>query len=86
MTRLTALRVVVQLAKADGLKVIASAGTPNKLEFLRSIGADVVFNYRETSVDSVLKEHGPVDMCVCSHFHIWILSSKDTGTTSEARC
>jgi len=56
--------LVVQLAKLDGLKVIGSAGQEEKLNFLREIGTDVAFNYKEQSIDSVLKEHGPVDMYV----------------------
>ncbi|KAF8641658.1 hypothetical protein AX14_009854, partial [Amanita brunnescens Koide BX004] len=39
---------VIQLAKRDGLKVIASAGSPEKIEFIKSIGADVAFNYKQT--------------------------------------
>ena len=35
----------VQLAKALGARVIATAGSPEKLEFCRSIGADVAINY-----------------------------------------
>lgn len=54
--------MVVQLAKAEGLKVIGSAGSEDKLAFLRDIGADVVFNYKTTSIDAVLKEHGPIDI------------------------
>ncbi|KZV96086.1 NAD(P)-binding protein [Exidia glandulosa HHB12029] len=54
--------MVVQIAKADGLKVIASAGTESKLQFLRELGADVVFNYKTTNVEDVLKEHGPIDI------------------------
>jgi NADPH-dependent curcumin reductase CurA len=38
--------VVIQLAKRDGLKVVASAGSDKKVEFLRSLGADVAFNYK----------------------------------------
>jgi hypothetical protein len=41
-------RVVVQLAKLDGLKVIASAGSDEKVQFLKEIGADVAFNYKTT--------------------------------------
>ncbi|RPD54785.1 NAD(P)-binding protein [Lentinus tigrinus ALCF2SS1-7] len=54
--------IVVQLAKADGLKVIASAGSDEKCEFVRSLGADVVFNYKTTSTREVLKKEGPVQM------------------------
>ncbi|KAI0788267.1 NAD(P)-binding protein [Fomes fomentarius] len=55
-------RVVVQLAKADGLKVIASAGSDEKVEFVRSLGADVVFNYKTTSTKEVLAKEGPVNI------------------------
>ncbi|KZT03675.1 NAD-P-binding protein [Laetiporus sulphureus 93-53] len=45
---------VIQLAKAEGLKVIASAGFEDKIDFIRSLGADVAFNYRTTKVLDVL--------------------------------
>ncbi|KAI0711845.1 NAD(P)-binding protein [Cerioporus squamosus] len=54
--------IVVQLAKAEGLKVIASAGSEEKVEFVRSLGADVVFNYKTTSTREVLKKEGPVQI------------------------
>ncbi|KZV91805.1 alcohol dehydrogenase [Exidia glandulosa HHB12029] len=54
--------MVVQIAKAEGLKVIASAGQESKLDFLRQIGADVVFNYKTTDLATVLEEHGPIDI------------------------
>ena len=37
---------VVQLGKVAGATVIATAGTDEKLEFCRSLGADAVINYR----------------------------------------
>jgi NADPH2:quinone reductase len=46
----------VQLAGIDGARVIATAGSPEKLELCRSLGADVAINYRETDfVDAVLE-------------------------------
>jgi NADPH-dependent curcumin reductase CurA len=39
---------VIQLAKQDGMKVIASAGTDKKVEFMKSVGADIAFNYKTT--------------------------------------
>ncbi|MFI9558931.1 NAD(P)H-quinone oxidoreductase [Nonomuraea endophytica] len=39
--------MAIQLAKAFGSRVIATAGTPEKLERLRELGADEVINYRE---------------------------------------
>ncbi|TFK49753.1 alcohol dehydrogenase [Heliocybe sulcata] len=53
---------VVQLAKLDGLKVIASAGSDEKVEFLKSIGADVAFNYKTTSTSEVLEKEGGIDV------------------------
>ncbi|KAJ7187157.1 hypothetical protein C8R46DRAFT_1059018 [Mycena filopes] len=54
--------LVIQLAKAKGLKVIASAGADSKVEYMRSLGADVAFNYKTTPIVEVLKEHGPLDL------------------------
>lgn len=56
--------MVIQLAKRDGLKVIASAGSDEKVKFMKEIGADVAFNYKTTSTREVLEREGPVDMCV----------------------
>ncbi|KAK7459530.1 hypothetical protein VKT23_009513 [Stygiomarasmius scandens] len=56
---------VVQLAKMDGLKVIASVGSSDKAEIAKSVGADVVFNYKETSreqMEEILKKEGGVDV------------------------
>ena len=54
--------VVVQLAKMDGLKVIASSGSDEKAQFARECGADISFNYKTQSTEAILKEHGPIDM------------------------
>ena len=42
--------VVVQAAKAKGMTVIASAGGPEKCEFVRSLGADRVIDYKAGSI------------------------------------
>jgi NADPH-dependent curcumin reductase CurA len=55
-------RFVIQLAKLEGLKVIASAGSDDKVKFMKEIGADVAFNYKTTSTAEVLKREGPIDM------------------------
>ena len=39
----------VQLAKAFGATVIATAGTDEKVDFCRSLGADYGVNYRTTT-------------------------------------
>ncbi|KAG9084312.1 hypothetical protein FRC07_013673, partial [Ceratobasidium sp. 392] len=54
--------LVVQLSKAKGLKVIASASTDDKIQFLKSIGTDVAFNYKTDSVVDVLAKEGPIDL------------------------
>ncbi|KAF4622619.1 hypothetical protein D9613_009028 [Agrocybe pediades] len=54
--------LVVQLAKMDGLKVIGSAGSEEKLKFMKECGADVVFNYKTSKVADVLKKEGPIDI------------------------
>ncbi|KAF8881862.1 hypothetical protein BD779DRAFT_1675207 [Infundibulicybe gibba] len=56
--------LVIQLAKADGMKVIASAGSDEKVEFMKSIGADVAFNYKTTSTRAVLEKEGQL---TCMH-------------------
>ncbi|TCD62274.1 hypothetical protein EIP91_007113 [Steccherinum ochraceum] len=53
---------VVQLAKADGMKVIGSAGSDEKVQFLKSLGVDVAFNYKKTNTNEVLQKEGPIDV------------------------
>ena len=52
----------MQLAKAAGLRVIASAGSDEKVGFVSSIGADVAFNYKTTSTKEVLDKEGPINL------------------------
>ncbi len=48
--------MVVQMAKAAGAEVMASAGSPAKAEICRELGADNVVNYRTESIaESVLQ-------------------------------
>jgi NADPH:quinone reductase-like Zn-dependent oxidoreductase len=47
-------------SKTFRLKVIASAGADSKVEYMRSLGADVAFNYKTTPIAQVLEEHGPL--------------------------
>jgi len=42
--------VVVQVAKAKGMKVIASAGGAEKCDFVRSLGADEVIDYKSQPI------------------------------------
>ncbi|KAI0782984.1 hypothetical protein C8Q75DRAFT_737144 [Abortiporus biennis] len=54
--------LVIQLAKAQGLKVIASAGSEEKVAFIKKVGADVAFNYKTTDTNEVLKKEGPINI------------------------
>ena len=61
---LSSFSVAVQIAKAAGLKVIASAGSDEKVAYVKSLGTDVVFNYKTTKTADVLEKEGPIDMWV----------------------
>jgi NADPH-dependent curcumin reductase CurA len=50
------------------MKVIASAGSEEKVKFMQSIGADVAFNYKTTDTGAVLEKEGPIEVYVCP-FH-----------------
>ncbi|KAJ2784806.1 hypothetical protein GGI15_002133 [Coemansia interrupta] len=53
-------QMVVQLAKARGLRVIGAAGSNDKVDFVKSLGADVVFNYKTCgSLQKAIKEAAP---------------------------
>ncbi|CAE7153661.1 unnamed protein product [Rhizoctonia solani] len=54
--------LVAQLAKARGLKVIASAGSNDKVEAMKQKGVDVAFNYKVEDVAEVLAKEGPIDI------------------------
>jgi NADPH2:quinone reductase len=47
---------VLQLGKALGAKVIATAGTDDKVAFCKELGADHVINYRESSFAAEVEE------------------------------
>src|SRR5689334_1886750 len=51
--------VVVQVAKAKGMTVIGSAGGPEKCDFVRSLGADEVIDYRAGPVLKSLAAAAP---------------------------
>ncbi|KAJ6587620.1 hypothetical protein DFH09DRAFT_1427840, partial [Mycena vulgaris] len=54
--------MVIQLAKRDGLRVIASAGSDEKVAFIKEVGADVAFNYKTTNISEVLAREGPINV------------------------
>ncbi|MBL4721061.1 MAG: NAD(P)H-quinone oxidoreductase, partial [Alphaproteobacteria bacterium] len=46
----------IQLAKASGARVIATAGSDEKCEFCKSLGADLTINYRTEDWAAVVRE------------------------------
>ncbi|KIY64989.1 NAD(P)-binding protein [Cylindrobasidium torrendii FP15055 ss-10] len=64
MRLLTRPSLAIQLAKQAGSTVIASAGSESKLEYLRDLGADHVFNYQTDGYVHPLAKHGPVDIVI----------------------
>lgn len=55
-------QIVCQLAKREGLKVLASAGDDKKVKFLKEqLGVDVVWNYKTESTEEFLKAN-PFDI------------------------
>ncbi|KAJ7582224.1 hypothetical protein C8J56DRAFT_1029082 [Mycena floridula] len=48
--------------KLDGLKVIASASSDEKVDFMKFLGIDVAFNYKTTDTAAVLAKEGPLDI------------------------
>ena len=50
---------VVQMAKAIGARVITTAGSPQKLNLCRELGADLALNYKTDDVDARIKEFAP---------------------------
>jgi len=51
--------MVVQMAKAAGGRVITTAGSDEKVEACRQLGADVVINYRTQDEEAATREAAP---------------------------
>jgi NADPH:quinone reductase len=51
--------MVVQMAKAAGARVATAAGSPEKLELCRRLGADLALNYKTDDVPGRLREFSP---------------------------
>ncbi len=50
---------VVQMAKIVGAKVITTAGSDEKAEACRQLGADAVINYKTQEVDAAIRQSAP---------------------------
>ena len=51
--------IAAQLAHVRGARVVGSAGTPEKVAWLRELGLNGSFDYRETSTQEALRELAP---------------------------
>ncbi len=51
--------MVVQMAKAVGARAATSAGSPEKLELCRRLGADLAVNYKTDEIPAKLREFSP---------------------------
>jgi NADPH2:quinone reductase len=51
--------MVVQMAKAAGARVATSAGSPERVEFCRRLGADLAMNYKSDDIPAGLREFAP---------------------------
>jgi NADPH:quinone reductase-like Zn-dependent oxidoreductase len=54
----------VQLASELGAVVLATAGTDEKAESVKALGADHVFNYKQTALKEALREQAPAGIDV----------------------
>jgi putative PIG3 family NAD(P)H quinone oxidoreductase len=52
----------IQLAKAAGARVAVTAGTAEKLERCRALGADLLINYREDDFVAAVRDAGGADV------------------------
>jgi NADPH2:quinone reductase len=51
--------MVVQMAKAAGARVATAAGSPEKLEVCRRLGADLALNYKTEDIPARLRDFSP---------------------------
>ncbi len=52
-------QMVVQMAKAVGARVATSAGSPEKIELCRSLGAELALDYKTDDIPAALREFSP---------------------------
>ena len=51
--------MAVQMAKAAGARVATSAGSPERVELCRKLGADLALNYKTDDIPARLREFAP---------------------------
>jgi NADPH:quinone reductase len=54
--------VVIQMARAIGARVLTTAGSDEKVQLCRQIGANVAINYKTGDLQSALTKFGPIDL------------------------
>jgi NADPH:quinone reductase len=53
---------VIQMARAVGARVFATAGNDEKLQICRQLGATAVSNYKSGELSAAIKKFGPIDV------------------------
>src|SRR3954447_15099946 len=76
--------MAVQLAHSLGSKVIVTAGSRDKLDLCRSLGADIAVNYREADFVEVVKEAGGADV-ILDHIGAKYLARNVDALATEGR-
>jgi NADPH2:quinone reductase len=51
--------MAVQMAKATGARVVTAAGSPERVDLCRSLGADLALNYKTDDIPAKLREFAP---------------------------
>ena len=63
--------MVVQMAKAKGARVATSAGSPDRVELCRTLGADLALDYKADDIPARLREFAP------EGFDIWYETQRE---------
>jgi NADPH:quinone reductase len=53
---------LIQMARAVGARVLATAGTKDKVQACRQLGANAAINYKTDDFDRALDKFGPIDV------------------------
>jgi NADPH2:quinone reductase len=56
--------LAIQIAKAVGARVATTAGSPERVELCRTLGADLALNYKTDDIPARLKEFAPEGLSV----------------------
>jgi NADPH:quinone reductase-like Zn-dependent oxidoreductase len=54
--------LAIQVARRHGARVIATAGSPRKVDACRALGADIAINYRDEDFAAVVNAEGGADV------------------------